>query len=258
MSNRYITKQQFSDGTTIDGNRIESALQDLEALSDLAPYGAIKTRFTQSQLVFGWAPILDGAAPQEHPFMEFTNSTTDRLNTFRLKGITSGGPIWETAVQFDHPVILHAVDYVLAQDDGTPSGVQAYAFPGMVSPPNYEPPNVTDVNVQVLVDAEYIAIDRTQADIELHKHSFNTDAWNITSVPLAGAPATTMLPVYPGGNLSGWAITLNDLNIPIRSFAHVRIALKIPASGAAVWGSHPWRNFSPTLTATFLEPNRNA
>ena len=30
MSLRTITKEQFSDGTTIDGNRIEQAMQELE------------------------------------------------------------------------------------------------------------------------------------------------------------------------------------------------------------------------------------
>ena len=256
MSNRYITKKQFSDGTTIDGNRLESALQDLEELCNSAPYGAVRTRFTQSQLVYGWSPIIDAAAPQEHPFMEFTNSTADRLNLFRLKGIPSPGPIWETSVQFDHPVILHSIDYLLIQGDGTD---QEYMSPSRPSPPNYEPPEVSgDINVQVLVDAEYIATDRTQSDIEIHKHNFSSDAWRLTSAPLAGAPATQMTPTFPGGNASGWAITLNDLNIPIRSFAKVHIDLKIPAAGGAVWGTHPWRTFSPTLTATFLEPNRNA
>jgi len=30
MTNRTITKHQFSDQTTIDGNRIEDALQDVQ------------------------------------------------------------------------------------------------------------------------------------------------------------------------------------------------------------------------------------
>jgi len=53
---------------------------------------------------------------------------------------------------------------------------------------------------------------------------------------------------------------MKDLNIPVRAFAVIRIALLIPSasSGSADWGTTPWRGFSPTLTATFLEPNRDA
>ena len=45
MSIRYITHQQFSDGTTIDGNRLEEALQKLEELSDGVPLSAVKNPF---------------------------------------------------------------------------------------------------------------------------------------------------------------------------------------------------------------------
>ena len=53
MTTRYVTKQQFSDGTTIDGNRIEEAIQSIESLSDNVPYGAVRTRFTQTMIVSG-------------------------------------------------------------------------------------------------------------------------------------------------------------------------------------------------------------
>lgn len=260
MSLRYITKQQFSDGTTIDGNRIEDALQELEQLSDSVPTSAIKTRFTQTQVVFGWSPILDGAANRADPFLPINNATAagGAVNINRYKGTGSNFAAadllgWEVATQFDHPVILHALDYALLQDDAASA---PYQFPGIAAP--YEPPNVSEIEVHVYVDSEYAPSDRTQSDMEIHKHGFNSWAWRLTSTALPSAPTTVMQPAYPGGNATGWVISLKDLNIPIRSLGRIRIVLLIPGptGSIALWGAQPWRNFSPTLTASFLEPLR--
>lgn len=261
MSIRYITKQQFSDGTTIDGNRLEEALQQLEDLSDNVPMSAIKTRFTQSQMVFGFSPILDSAASRRDPYMPIINtpSAGNAKNTYRYKGTQSNSaPVllgWETATTFDHPVIIHSLAYALLQDD---DGAAPYQMPG-TSSGTYAPPNTDQIEVHVYVDSEYAPSDRTQSDMEIHKQNFNTDAWRLTSAALSGAPATVMSPAYPGGNATGWVVGLQDLNIPVRAFGRIRIVLLIPdgtGSAAALWGSQPWRNFAPTMTATFLEPLR--
>ena len=54
--NRHVSDQQFSDGTTIDGSRIEDALQDLEDHVNEVPKGDIKQRFMQTQVVAGYSP----------------------------------------------------------------------------------------------------------------------------------------------------------------------------------------------------------
>ena len=262
MSLRYITKEQFSDGTTIDGNRLEEALQQLEQLSDNVPMSAIKTRFTQTQLVFGWSPVLDSGASRADPFLPITNvgaGTDDAVNRYRYKGTTTNTASadlvgWEVSTQFDHPVLIHALDYALLQDDaaGAP-----YQLPTSSSS-TYEPPNVAEIEVHVYVDSEYAPSDRTQSDMEIHKHDFSTEAWRLTSAVISSTPATIMEPPYPGGNATGWVISLKDLNIPIRALGRIRIVLIIPgATGKpATWSAQPWRTFSPTLTATFLEPLR--
>lgn len=260
MTTRYITGQQFSDGTTIDGNRIEAALQALESVSDNVPRSAIRTRFTQTMLVAGWSPVNDAALLRRNPFMGIFNSGTgNEKNVERFKG-TSGNEeysdlvAWETSAIFDHPSVLHGLSFVLAQSTSAPV---PYQFPGIVAP--YDPPEVRSVEIQVSIDAEYVPNDRTQSDMEIHKQGFSTNSWVVSAVPIAAPPATEMLPVYPGSNLTGWSIDLRDMNIPVRSFGVVRIALIIPdeVANVAVWGTRPWRNFSPTLTATFLEPTRD-
>jgi len=258
MSIRYITHQQFSDGTTIDGNRLEEALQKLEELSDGVPLSAVKTRFTQSQLVFGFSPILDTGAARRDPYFPIVNTGSVK-NPFRYKGTqanSSTGLIgWETSTTFDHPVIIHNLTYAMLQDDaaGAP-----YQMPGISAP--YLPPNADQVEIHVYVDSEYAPSDRSQSDMEIHKQNFSTDAWLLTSTALSGAPTTVMSPAYPGGNASGWFINLQDVNIPVRAFGRIRLVLLIPdESGSTVlWGTQPWRNFTPTLTATFLEPLRYA
>ena len=54
---RKITDEQFSEGTTIDGTRIEKAFQDTVDRVETVEKGDISTRFTQQQYVFGYQPI---------------------------------------------------------------------------------------------------------------------------------------------------------------------------------------------------------
>ena len=258
MSIRYFTKQQFSDGTTIDGNRLEEALQELESLSNGVPVSAIKTRFTQSQIVSGWSPVLDSVVGRADPFLPIVNIDGSAVNVNRYKGTLtnpSNGDLlgWEISTQFDHPVIINSLDYALLQDDAVSA---PYQLPGISAP--YLPPQTFETEVHIYVDSEYAPSDRTQSDMEIHKHDFNTNAWLLTSTALPGLPATVMQPAYGGGNASGWVISLKGLNIPIRSFGRIRIVLLIPGITGmpATWGAQPWRTFSPTLTATFLEPMR--
>jgi len=54
---RTVTDEQFSDDTTIDGTRIDKALQDLVDRFNAIPRGDISTRFVQKQFVFGYQPF---------------------------------------------------------------------------------------------------------------------------------------------------------------------------------------------------------
>lgn len=53
---RKITKEQFSSGTNIDGNRIEKALDDVQKRINNIPIGDIKTRYMPYQLCGGVTP----------------------------------------------------------------------------------------------------------------------------------------------------------------------------------------------------------
>jgi len=62
-SNRTLTDEQFSDGTTIDGTRIDQALQDSVEHFNEVPTGDSSTRMTQQQFVFGYQPAMYTSMP---------------------------------------------------------------------------------------------------------------------------------------------------------------------------------------------------
>jgi hypothetical protein len=56
MSTRTLTKEQFSSGTNIDGNRIDKALGDLQDRINNVPLSDIKTSYIPYQIVGGFSP----------------------------------------------------------------------------------------------------------------------------------------------------------------------------------------------------------
>ena len=53
---RTVTKEQFSTGTTIDGNRIDNALDDVVDRVNEVPYGDLRKRWVPITYVAGWTP----------------------------------------------------------------------------------------------------------------------------------------------------------------------------------------------------------
>jgi len=53
---RVVTKEHFSTGTTIDGNRVDRALDDVVDRVNNVPYGDLKKRWMPTTYVAGWTP----------------------------------------------------------------------------------------------------------------------------------------------------------------------------------------------------------
>ncbi len=267
MSLRTITKEQFSDGTTIDGNRIEQAMQELEEICDQVPGYYVKRRFVQNQITVGFSPFQQ--APYNATYPATSPVVLETLNLERFKGYKNiTQPVgdlldqlfWETSFQSEKPFILHSVDCFMIQDDG--SATPSHQMPGGSSSP-YAAATVSDVQLFVMVDAPFMPEDRSQTDVLIHKYAMNMDAWKMTAIP--GVTSTNdMVPAFPGGEACGWGLTLDNLNLPIPSLSRVRVALCIPkynpvgpTPGYAKWGATPWNTFSPSLTLSILEPLSN-
>jgi len=264
MSTRRITKQQFSDGTTIDGNRIETALQDIENIADLVPSGLIGNRFTQTQIVAGFQPILGPGATWQQPWMSFLNAGGTNIYRVKGTGYNLSAPhnvddwlLWEVSIQRDHPIVIMGFDVFMAQDT---SAIQAYYMQGASSPP-YIPPNVQDIQVFVVVDNPFIPEDRDQATVVAHYSDFDSEAWLFSPNPSA-VLAPDMLPAHPGGGMSGWQVNLGEMSVPVAPYSRVRLVVALPyysspGPGQNNWGVESWRAFAPSMTATILEPNTN-
>ncbi len=266
MSNRVITNQQFSDGTTIDGNRIEDALQDTEKFLDKVPQEFVRSRFVENQIVSGFSPIPNGALVREHPWMQDDNGSGSNItNRYRLKGYGVGRVsltsyyIWSQSVQFGSSVIIDSFQLIMAQDWGT-SSAHVYKM-GASSYPNYVPPNIDDLELHITTDNMHTPDDRTQNSMEIHKHSFSGRSYFLRPFVAAGAPTNDMLPAVNGGGLSGYAVTISDLNIPLHASARVRFAIVIPeysgGGGLSNWTNTPWSTSVWSQAISVLEPNRN-
>ena len=273
MSNRDVTNQQFSEGTTIDGNRIEDGMQDVERFLDKVPQEFVRRRFVENQIVSGFSPVPAGAVVREHPWMEDDNgSGTNITNRYRLKGydVTRVGLvsyyIWSQSVQFGRPVIIDSFNLITAQDFGTGTGSahpHVYKM-GASAYPNYVPPNVDDFELHITLDNIHTPDDRTQNSMEIHKHSFSGRSHLFRPYCTVGnvTPVNDMMPQINGGGLTGYSVTIPDLNIPLHANSRARFAVVIPyytggSPGANNWTVTPWSTSVWSQSIGILESNSN-
>jgi len=76
---RTITKEQFSEGTTIDGNRIDNAMDDVVERVNSVPYGDLRKRWVPITYVAGWTP-------QSPATLEMTSGDPDESDKGEIAG----------------------------------------------------------------------------------------------------------------------------------------------------------------------------
>tara|TARA_R110000751_G_scaffold121078_1_gene221645 strand:- start:1263 stop:2561 length:1299 start_codon:yes stop_codon:yes gene_type:complete len=89
-SNRTITDEQFSDGTTVDGARIDQALQDSVEHFNEVPLGDASTRMMQQQFVFGCQPAMYTSMPSTYSVPYGDDASMFRTNFSTSKGTADG------------------------------------------------------------------------------------------------------------------------------------------------------------------------
>jgi hypothetical protein len=237
MSIRVFTDQQFADGTTIDGNRLEDALQSLEARVNKVPDGDLKNRWMQTQIVLGFSPPtahdLTGSSynwgqrpwmPKLNTVPSITGDTGEMNNQNRMKGNSEASFQWTTSIQLTRPAVIHSYDLIFAHDT-----VASHPFaPGDAS-------NQTNIGIVISVDNPWRPEDRTQNDVALHKKDFGTTSQQANTGAIA--PSFDMLPSYAGSaGLNAVAVTGRDLNIPLAPGTRLRFSVTIPSGGTTYWG----------------------
>ena len=244
---RKVTKQQFSDGTTIDESRIDDAMEEMVDRFNAVPKSDIDTRWMQTQYVMGFSKPPTGGIGQQ-PFLPVMNSAsmtwpagteTDPIqNPWRIKA--SDMPdvqpssaaadlqwAWTIPLAFERPVIVDAIHVFLTTDTtGTEYDgdfvYQADAPLGYSATDNSE-----DLTIILHVDNPYAPEERSQNDIEVVRNRFQINRENFTQLAWTGA--TDMAPAtYPGGFPGGSAIILDNLNVPLHAKSRARLALVVP------------------------------
>tara|TARA_R110000737_G_C14583773_1_gene486184 strand:- start:267 stop:1181 length:915 start_codon:yes stop_codon:yes gene_type:complete len=246
MSNRILTDEQFSNYTTVDGNRLDKALQDTEDLVNNTDDGLLGTRWMQSQIVMGWTPlatlkiftgggITSAAYRCQHPWLRFYNSDADKIGTgtiahpFRVKGtgttshdwiLNTTNPwvpadtdktiwVWTTKLYVTDPVIIDSIDLNMHYLDGAPN-----TFPGNLFMNPAGTDHVTG-NIQVTISIDdpgateqpiAQALELQIRDIDTATARFNS----VTALPSAGHLG--MQPSCDNPSVPGTLITLPNGN----------------------------------------------
>ena len=278
-SNKSTTNEQFSDNTTIDGLRVEKALDDaLNKVNNLQS-SDLSTRYVKSQFVAGWSasqgytpggPIAPQWAPRL-PFLSVVNNQGNTVSTgaytfdergqneWRHKGfnvsninpantdpsatpVNEGQWAWTTSYEFNKPVILDEITYNIRTDNGAWLELRNRGTPAQNPESIFTGNNwVDDIVVQLLVDSNFNVENASQSDLELNKWHWTADSFIINGG--IHNPSDDMRPNIATSALeplSGLSIELKDLNIPIHQFARVRVALILPSYDEVAFPGAVW------------------
>ena len=266
--NRYISNEQFSDGTTIDGSRIDNALQDVQNLVNAVPKGDLENRYTQTQFVMGWSPAntwRQNEADTGLPWLNAVNSDLDlatvtggtpgppesyqnpqRAKGYVVRGVSPALPesfiedysgkqyIWTTPIHFNKRVFIQSLKLLLLTDSNSGSGLYPYQNNFLISYGGAGAIPSKDLSVQIIVDRPvgYGSEDRRLSQVLANKTGFEI-AYSKVNQTVA-APTADMFPdPYPGGNLKGayCDVTINE---PIPSGSRIRVCVIIPDYGSQI------------------------
>ena len=144
MSNRKVTRQQFSDAHAIDGSRLQAATEDVYArfnnipISDVNKRGSLqylvaKVSGRTKQIYDPALSVLDGTNRPPAPFLDHAMKDTDDPATpalFRAKGVQeqqeTHGFVWSVSTVFRQPVTIESVSVEVDSGTLTPFSLATY------------------------------------------------------------------------------------------------------------------------------------
>tara|TARA_R100000808_G_C2150913_1_gene159804 strand:+ start:1594 stop:2514 length:921 start_codon:yes stop_codon:yes gene_type:complete len=273
---REVTQEQFADGTTIDGRRLDSAMADVVDRANAVTKKDLQRRWMQTQYVGGWMPMMGAGASESHfPFLNMRNDDAALFpatsypdgkahNEFRLKGHSLSAPsilgipsgMRQYAVTnsfyFRKPVVLTGCSLVLSSgtEDSVPGSSPLndfhYSSDANLVPYGKENQFLDDLYVGIVVDNPFLPEDRRLNSVVYHRMGFSveTHLMKVDQNPSSWTPApTTMRPVFPGELFHAIFLDDQNLNIPLARDSRVRFAFAIPEYGdpavgtnAGAWG----------------------
>ena len=268
MSTREITKEQFSNNTTIDGSRIESALADVQDRINSVPFRNVDC-WTENKFCWGFTPKLGAGLDQAFeggPFSFIFRSEMPNAypsgeapnNHFRFKGASildpnTGLPVgrtntydlswfWTSTQYFTTPSIIKDFTVFGIFDDRTDRTIALNESWFTNDWKNSGGTFLNDFHLWILVDNPLNVGDTFIRNAETHTWGASSVGLLMNPHPDEGAIPTTYIsggqvqynPTFPNANvqkINANAVRLHNLNIPVFSNSRVRFVLGLPATG---------------------------
>jgi len=225
---RNLTKEVFYDGTTVDGTRLEKAVNDIVEGVNSVEKGNTRQRFVATQYHSGFNPPNRSSTNySKWPWLQLNNGATGShsgvkpvdapYNPVRLKGSSIPGInlqedlgdqyVWTRTLYFDKPVVLHGVSIFLHNDTGangdrpytgqSAGGVTlkpyTYFAVGTGVPPQGFSPTSDTVDLPIVLD---VMNPGTPEDAEMTDVEFTRTLYTIN-----GEPSSTHM---PNATATGW------------------------------------------------------
>tara|TARA_Y100000592_G_scaffold100880_1_gene183480 strand:- start:1387 stop:2280 length:894 start_codon:yes stop_codon:yes gene_type:complete len=287
---RHVTQEQFADNTTVDGDRIDSAMESFERQTNKVPQGDIQTKWTPTMFVAGWLPqaTTHTASEKIHhwPWLPSINTgdwvmpgstipthfnNFERVKGYEIPGVNPTNPdkalasqyVWTTSFYVARPSVITSIDVLLHTDSPSraPTRVYTNSFEyGTPPPQGYANGDASkDFSFSLHVDAPTSTENRMLNEIEVVRSQFTVKE-STTSYAEWPAGFADMTPTgFPGGPPYGvWCPV--DAEVPLHQDSRVRLSLVIPPAvitPAAIynssWDQTPWSKQSFTTVVHMLE-----
>lgn len=272
---REVTKEQFSANSTIDGRRIDKAVEDVVDRANAVEKRDLKRRFFQTQFIGSYAPATgkDGGVinpisfDDAFPFLDARNTVADAVHEYRVKGVkrtdqtsASNSMIETASFYFNRPVVITAVSAILESGSITYRNDFEYTSDTQAGKADMDS---DDFAVSISVDNPFLPENRELSSEVYHRFNFNLKSQlfrplNTATPPVPYAPTSEMMPdstKLSDGTKSlpnMWGVVIDDqaLNIPVPRNSRVRFSIVIPEyyeiDDAVVsgWGSDVPDNFN--------------
>lgn len=274
MIREFAKRLQFINGTTVDGNRLDSFMQALiDRFNRLLPRD-IERVWTETTFVTGYQPVISAGAAYPTsvvPWLPLLNESSNApdappyypTNKWRVRGTEVDGIVpgvsgsqrcWSTSFTATRPSIMTGVSLTLRTDDSaTFSNDFQY---GVQPPPGFSAgESVQDFQIEVAIDNPFTLENRSQSNCEIQRIKFPANAWQM---PGGIAVLDSMKPSYPNANEYPAGVFVNlDVRVPIPQNSRVRVRFIIPEylDGllAAGWGEGSYNNQFYSATFSILE-----
>lgn len=259
MIRELVRRLQFTDDTTIDGNRLDGLMQAfVDRFNALTPRD-IERNWTETVFVSGYQPVKTGGA-LSNPILPWINPrnppTTAPIypavdeslfyptNEYRSKGwglpylttnIGLGGGNyyqWSSSFHVFKPTIITKLMFVMRTDD---EFTNTFVYGANPPPGKSDGDSCDDFTIELAVDNPFTQENRSQSNTEVLRTRFPAAAWTM-STDIAGG--NDMQPAYPNtdgtGNVRGVYVNL-DVEVPVPQNARVRLNLVIPQYSGGVY-----------------------